>query len=1003
MLLITQSESGLTAGDYAELKAAQDGATYRMTLQRINFDWSLLNGSDSTLVFDACASTNRLIRATLDGTTITVEYSTGGAWATLTTIAGLTGSIQPALYASGSDVRVFYYDAGTIYYKASADEGDTWGAAAPVDTLANVEWLAPTSLAKLHVVTYDGYNSRLHYYSHSAVWVQADSDWYYPGQLNGFDAETIDDVDVLVFAALGPVRYTMCRQGVWAVRQIGEAWGDPTEIDVLDEYESGSEQRTRPRCSYVGSLLFGSYLATDAGTTRAAFTRSATGRFWEHRQPMGALDYEGVLLTLGDYTYYVGASEVYRSASTVIVGNSTVETDVTSRVGSYAASRQRAHQSAITLHNDDAGLDLTGTERWQIKEELGYFAADGDPLLAQVALTEIDTVSHKRSLPTNVIALSARDRMAWLMDRTEADHYEEFESQLRHYDDFHNAVNNADQKTILNSGMRHTATMAGYWSTEDHQLLLRSNNKTGLALCTRDKFIGHTVVQQAIKVPTTGNDEWAGVVFRALDEDNHWLAYYDQATDKVKLRQKIAGDYQTAVAESSTLSWSVATWYWIRVEARLSSFTVYTSTDGRTWTSRIAYVDVTMTAARAAFQEGYVGHAGYGYSDEDYEPYEPPPYVPPPPLGDTFGIGPQFFIGTVAGGVAWAPTADVINSPAPTWTALNGGLSTAYSKAISDLVYVQSLSALYACTKDGLYEVNIPVSAGSTWQCLISAADAIAGIGVAADECYFQGMAVSWINPLTQWCVVAAKTTGVVKYPHYVLKTSDGWTSFSWAPLPYSNLPGDTERAGSIAVARHSGDLTLWATGNDDTFDGGLYKSVDGGANWTMENSVGGWHRKWVCVPDGDADDLHVFYCGADPDTAYKSTDGGGSFATQAGLNHPQHIRYRQATTAMYLADWDDVYQYNPVSGDFETWYPGGPIGAASPGVSAYDALCVGWGTDNALGYLIAAGTTGGPTPKICHYSDAGNGRDITNNLNAVISGGQIVTVIAREGGQWIE
>ena len=105
----------------------------------------------------------------------------------------------------------------------------------------------------------------------------------------------------------------------------------------------------------------------------------------------------------------------------------------------------------------------------------------------------------------------------------------------------------------------------------------------------------------------------------------------------------------------------------------------------------------------------------------------------------------------------------------------------------------------------------------------------------------------------------------------------------------------------------------------------------------------------------------------------------------------------------MYLADWDDVYQYNPVSGDFETWYPGGPIGAASPGVSAYDALCVGWGTDNALGYLIAAGTTGGPTPKICHYSDAGNGRDITNNLNAVISGGQIVTVIAREGGQWIE
>ena len=44
----------------------------------------------------------------------------------------------------------------------------------------------------------------------------------------------------------------------------------------------------------------------------------------------------------------------------------------------YGASRQKMHQSEIVLHNEDGALDsLMGDDRWQIKEELGYYDGDG--------------------------------------------------------------------------------------------------------------------------------------------------------------------------------------------------------------------------------------------------------------------------------------------------------------------------------------------------------------------------------------------------------------------------------------------------------------------------------------------------------------------------------------------------------------------------------------------------------------------------------------------------
>lgn len=994
--MISQSESGLTAGDYSELKALQDGATYQMTLQRINLTWALLNGNASTNAFDACATANKLIRIYLSGTSITVQGSTGGAWGTLATFSGLTDPGPLAVFGEVSTIRVFYEDNGTAYYRESTNEGGSFGSAQAIGVLSNIAAFAPTSLTKLHVTTYDGYNTRLRYYSYSGSWSRTDSSIYYPGQFDGLDAETIDGRDVLVFAARGPVRYSTCQQGIWAIRQYGGKWSDPLRLDVLDEYTAGEEQRIRPRCSLAGSLLFCTFLATDAGYKRAAYSRTAGGQHWEHRQPMGALNFEGKLITLGNYTYFIGSGLTYRSASTVIVGNSTVETDVTSRVGDYSASRQRTYGSTIVLHNEDGGLDLTGNNRWQVKEELGYFAGDGDPLLVQVALTEADTITHQRSLPAHLIRVSARDRMAWLMDRTEADHYEERESQLRHWDDFENTVTNADNKVVLNSGLRYTASMDGYWSTDGNILSLRSNNKEGLSLCTIDKFIAHTVVQEAIKVPTSGNNEWAGVVFRALDEDNYWCAYYDQASDKVKLRQKRAGDWQSAVAESSALSWSVGTWYYIRVEARLSLFRVYTSTDGRTWTQRISYVDQTMTAVRAAFQEGYVGHNGFGYSNEDYEPYEPPAYEPPYPTGtEAPGVYDQFFVGT-DNGVAYASTDDVINHTVFSWTAFNGGLS---NTDCQQLLYVQSLLVLYGLFANGLWWTGLPVSGASSWSQLVSAANVISVFG-SGTSVTFKQLRVSWNNPLLQWMLVDVYDGS--KHRPVFLTTTNGWGSFSAVGITYNELQ-DFPYSDHFSVARSSGDQTIFAITGYYRWGNAVQKSINGGTSWTMILEDGGWGIfSGACCPSGDDQYVSI---GRNPsiDKLHLSINGGSSFSTQVAVCDTQQIHHRTGTIKMYMATDKDVLTFNKVTGQYASWWPGGQMWEEVD-LWPNDARCVGWATDDELGYVVAVGTDYAASgPEVYHFDDYGNYRDITNNIQTVLSSASTAQCIGWEGGELIE
>jgi hypothetical protein len=1019
--MITQTESGLTAGQYSELQTLSTGATYAMTLELMSFTWSNLTGSDVEPEFDSDVTTERLIRA-VAGSSIIVSgcWSTGSSWSTLETITGADGDVYPSVYAGGTDtIRVFYYTGTDIKYVESTDQGDTWGSAVTVGTLANVAWLAATSTTKLHVATYDDYNTRLHFYEYSGSWSKTDSNFYYPDTFDGFDAETLNGEDVILFGAFGQERYTTSRQGIWAVCQRGSTWGGVQEVDVVDEYVHGSVARLLPTLSTIDDKLFALFQVKNGNFSAVSYSRSGSGRFWQHRQPLGAYNFRAKMHALGDYTFLLDGDYLYRSLSTPITGQAMTTHDLTGRVTQYGFSQEKMHQVQIVVDNDDGSLvDLTGFERWRLREEVGYWDAGGTALLVQQALCETDVISTSSTLPVSEVEISARDDLAWMTDRTEADHYNEFDSQLRHWDGFENVEDSATQKEILHSGMGHTATMTGYWSTEEgavddeYELWLRSNNKEGLALCTVSKFIGHTIVQEAFQVPTANNNEWAGVVFRALDEDNYWCAYYDQASDKIKLRQKQSGTYQASVAETGTLSWSVATWYYIRVEAFLSRFVVYYSTDGATFTQAFAYVDTNITdEVIDAYKEGYVGHTGFGYSDEDTDPYEPPSYDPPDPWVApilSYTLYDQFIVGT-DNGIAYAETEDVITGGTPTWTACSGGLSNANVKQI---MLRQENDQAWCITDDGLYSTSLPVSGSTTWSKIVSYASIYSALGWGSD-CQMRGLQASWLDTDKMWMMVHAYNSSTSRWIPYCAITGNSWSTYTL----YRIGTGQSQfmYGYDLKVVNDGTENTLYCSACNYQFGGALFKSTNGGTSWSIAQNLGSYGQfRHIAVHPGDANILIV---GGGNGHEYLSENGASSWTTDVNLaeNSTQgHCRRDGVGVAMpyfltqkrarqYRVGSNDTQDGDTYSSPWVDWH-----GAAQPvgdDMLAFDGYCCGWGTTNKFGYFVSTGRREvTPTgPEVMQTEDTGTYTYVTQNLQSVLSSATVGQCIGWEGGEWDE
>jgi hypothetical protein len=805
--------------------------------------------------------------------------------------ASLSNTARPSMEITAGvnlTIRVFYVDEDDdyIHHKESSDGGATFGAEVNVGAQTNLKAIASVSPTKVHCVSYASGSSRFHYFEYDGSWSETNSLIYWPHMIEHIDAITIGDRDLIVFYSEGPMYGQYREAGIYGIWVEHGRWSDIFKIDVLDEADAYA-YRKHPMISTANGLYFLTGYLSEGDEDYSHTTRflkiSGDGQNWSQYMPLVACPEAGPAKLLvvnaasgqswpwdtGQQVYLVGYDKVYESDATRLVGeiNAALQVDVKSRTRGWQLQRGVISQGNTILSNHDGALDahaiINANNTLLLKREAGYRTGLGDEY-AQVTLETVDFIKETDELPQRHKQVVSRDFMAWVRDR-EADHFEYWESQLVGYDNY------TDDTETGYGGLGHTATQKGWWETKNNVLWLRSNNEIGLAFATWDSKIMNGQVKAMIRVETSGNGEYAGVVFRAKDEGNLWAAYYNQGTDKIVLRQRAGDAWMGIVAQSSgALGWSIDTYYGIMVDFRYNYIRVFRSTDGNTWTLDFTHI-ITPNALNPAPEYGYTGLLGYGYSSEDEEKppgYEPPlPPVSPPATGsgqvlymvcsvtgrvfrtrnarDTVAANVLYEdLGVVnAGGLtyialdSWDPKnrAMVIgpngvwrttnlNDTTPTWTQVLDLNAAGYlGKMIVSSICQQGLWMLTCQTTGETIRIYWTVNDGDSWSFT-----GWSGVGANNDfpkiECSSHNAQIAWVT----W-VTGAGTPRVTK-------TTDLWSSsnaytlgtdtYNWPANPHHRyLNNADDNLGFYA----GGNTTQWCTADYGTCSGG---TLDGGGKY---------------------------------------------------------------------------------------------------------------------------------------------------------------------------
>nr|NIV39021.1 hypothetical protein [Anaerolineae bacterium] len=296
----------------------------------------------------------------------------------------------------------------------------------------------------------------------------------------------------------------------------------------------------------------------------------------------------------------------------------------------------------LGIANVDDVLDGTlATEdaRIQAIYQLGYVVGGdlSDILKIQVSIEDALMRAEERTLPRRGFSLTTQDRLGRL-NRVVSDYAAEWPGHSAGRDPYD------DPSGTGYGGLRHTAPYEGSWKAESGQCYLLSSNQEGLAVSTLVSDALNGSAQTAFMLAHTSKGEYAGVTFHVHDKDNLCFAAYYVDDDVIRLKSR-EGSTDTTLATSGTMSWTIDTWYYLKVMVFYSMAYVYTSTDGVTWTLvtwDTGGGELTGMADEAAapgtVPSGKFGLIGYGYSEKDsYGDWEPEPWEPitPSDLPDT--------------------------------------------------------------------------------------------------------------------------------------------------------------------------------------------------------------------------------------------------------------------------------------------------------------------------------------------------------------------------------
>lgn len=675
--MITQQESNLGAANYTAIQTETGDLAVEIEVRRRGPVWGnhpdTSNSGWSGRNFDAIRVCEWMIRAYVPSTSeISVQYLasevSGISDASWTDILGLPGDVNSAVPVSlASDdvsiLRLFYYSvAGNICYTECTNvTGGTFGAPVVVAAVSSVIFLAAVSLTKVHYVTIDSDNNRrLRYYEYTGgAWASTDSDVYWPFPIYGFDAVAMTDYDLIAMSSEGPpylgsraigteVTVEVNRtQSIVTFRQANGRWSDYDLIDTVDIVKV-NRSRDNLRLSYYNNIAFASYLRCGGGDplihnqdeypytySKAAILRSADGISWEYPELIDSLTTPFVVIPRTDYLYLVGIKATKRSPACTWAGQTPVSLDITDYVSGYSSDAADIRSSQVQMENPGDVLEGTLAEpedRTEVTYKIGYYSG-GSPLTVLISTEDVEQWQAPQTVPRRNLGLVSRDVLG-RVNRTRADYAAEWPVMQAGRDAYD------DPSGTGYGGLRHTAPYKGSWKASAGILQLISSNNESVAVSTFVTDALNGSAQTGFYLDTASQGEYGGIVFRVFDKDNLFFVAYYLDDDVIVLKRRVGGT-DTTLATSAAMSWVVDTYYWIRATVRYAIVTVYTSTDGITWTE-LAWASgdgelpgcATGAGMAVAAWTGKFGIVGYGYSDEDswpdWEPWPWPGPVPPP-------------------------------------------------------------------------------------------------------------------------------------------------------------------------------------------------------------------------------------------------------------------------------------------------------------------------------------------------------------------------------------
>ena len=924
--MILESETSLTSTQYAAMLAERNNFEWRLTAYRWNLNFGAMadNANDPGVYdWDAINFDDTIWRVSDYG----ADRIDGLIWEDVAGFTALSGRIgNYSLAVNGTDLHVFGANSSGI--STNVWDGSAWSGWSSIASISNLRYVAATSHAAVHYITYDGssylWNFGVATYSGSWATTASDIHWQYP--IYGFDAVTLSGKDVLLFTASAPgnlsaqyidnqaVKTTIPACGVFSLIYQYGSWSDHFTADFVDE-----EQTWRYRKTLYASVIDNTIhvcVFTATGTQNYpyyAYRRytSKDGKHWGRGELMGftnAYRYGGILLRLGDYVHFTERSLYHRSLATIQVGTPASSTvlDVTNEVKQLNLSRRDMGQISFILSNATGWLDtsiLNGDYAVVFKLEAGWYDADAEEIVyQQIGLFDLDSIGHIEGLAKDDVRVTARDYLSRMSSRTQSEDFLQWEPQFGGGDDY------VDTTGTDSGALGNTGVLSGAWSTPNESLVLKSKDTEGVAISTITTEMWNGSQQHSFTLVNTSNSEYAGVIFRAQDKDNFYSFFYNQATDKLYITERIAGVISFLWTDSGTRGWasSPSTRRWLKVDFRYGRVIGYTSDDGITWTQRASILTAGQPgttydafgypiATTQKMFKGFIGVYGRGYSDQDTFSYSPPTYtpptlsLPPEPVRNLYGslseyttdlIPTKMFV--AASGSAQAAIATSITVGGTfIWSEISTGLTGNAIWASSDPF---DYTTIYLLTTTGIYKCKPYSFSGWT---LVADNATMFGNGT------YIGLNILMSINRQGWIYVYSGTSLCAWSTNYGATWSNnsgtGATGigYSYQRIVVSPFNDGASSVGWMYRILHTGPS------NTNT----IYKSTDWGQTWSSISTLGMWvgATAGINIPykKGDGSDnsndtsqlLYLSDGGGNTGQLVKSTTAGTSWTVVKSFN----------------------------------------------------------------------------------------------------------------------